>query len=71
MNQRIRELIKSRGIILESEHFEIVELMVDEFIQLLEQSKSDSFANLESAKQTGHFIDVLKKKVTKNLGVEK
>ena len=39
MNERIKQLIKSRGIILESEHFEIVELMVDEFIQLLEQSK--------------------------------
>ena len=70
MNERIKQLIKSRGIILEAEHFEIVELMVDEFIQLLEQSKSDSFANLESAKKTGHFIDVLKKKVIKNLGVE-
>jgi hypothetical protein len=70
MNERIKELIKSMGIILEAEHFEIVELMVDEFIQLLEQSKSNSFPSLESAKQTGHFIDVLKNKVRKNLGDE-
>ena len=33
MNQRIRELIKSRGIILEDEHFEIVELVVKECLE--------------------------------------
>ncbi len=33
MNQRIRELIKSMGIILEDEHFEIVELIVKECVE--------------------------------------
>jgi hypothetical protein len=28
MNERIKELIESRGIILEEEHYEIVELIV-------------------------------------------
>ena len=33
MNHRIRELIKSSGIILEDEHFEIVELVVKECLE--------------------------------------
>ena len=33
MNQRIKQLIKSRGIMLEEEHFEIVELVVKECLE--------------------------------------
>ena len=33
MNQRIKQLIKSRGIMLEEEHFEIVELVVEECLK--------------------------------------
>ena len=36
MNERIKELIKSLGIIPEDEHYEVAELIVREFCQKLE-----------------------------------
>lgn len=51
MNERIKELIKSRGIILEDEHFEIVELIVKECVSLFDGSKEMKTVGLLSHTQ--------------------
>ena len=61
MNERIKELIESRGIILEEEHYEIVELIV------LESSKW-IVDNSSSMKQVGPEFFAMA--LCKHFGVE-
>jgi hypothetical protein len=57
MNQRIKELIKSRGIILEDEHFEIVELIVEECVSLFDGSREMKTVGLLSHTQVIERIE--------------
>jgi hypothetical protein len=63
MNERIRELIKSRGIILEEEHYEIVELIVRECVSLFDGSREMKTVGLLSHTQVIERIE-------KHFGVE-
>jgi len=57
MNQRIKELIKSMGIILEAEHFEIVELVVGECVSLFDGSREMKTVGLLSHTQVIERIE--------------
>ena len=55
MNERIRELIKSLGIIPENEHYEVAELIVRECILHLHKRGIEGFGILEERNLKEHF----------------
>ena len=46
------------------------ELIVQECMDQVKQTKNNSFVSLDDAKRMSHFVDVTKKKIREHFGVE-
>ena len=57
MNERIKELIKSCGIIPEDEHYEVAELIVQECINVAQQQRNPQNLNYKPSER---FVEDLR-----------
>lgn len=66
MNKRIKELAEQATDDAGLNPTEFAELIVQECVELLEQSKNSHFVSLTEAKRMSHFVNVATKTIQKH-----